>query len=129
MYFLSQDSLRTTINIAVSRASDFQHVAGLAYCCYKYPEQVFPTYSHLDRWLSQPDTLPEDFMEQVRETLTAFWYIASNEGFNHGFSQIDKRVAPAEFVFIGMSSNPAFTIHTTSLIAFSSRRYAVLDAR
>ena len=100
-FILHQDSLTEKIDVAIKRGSDFQLVAGLVYCCESYPKQEFPSSSNLEKWLSRDTAPTQQLKDDVTTTLTAFWHIANNAGLNAAFKDVQKRVAPAEFVFTG----------------------------
>lgn len=57
----------------------------------------------LHKWLSaQTQPPPEGFKSQMEDVLRTMWVLGSVEHFNEGFVKIEKKVAPIEFIFIGM---------------------------
>ncbi|EIW83162.1 hypothetical protein CONPUDRAFT_121609 [Coniophora puteana RWD-64-598 SS2] len=84
------------------RGRDFQCIAQLVYCCDGLPEKFLPTAQKLERWLSRIDKPLPAFRQQMNEVLTEFWLLATSPNLQHAFTQVDKRVAPVEFVFIGV---------------------------
>ncbi|TBU44693.1 hypothetical protein BD309DRAFT_957785 [Dichomitus squalens] len=101
-YVYLEDSLTQNINVAIKRGQDFQLIAGLVYCCDMYPEHSQPLSKNLDKWLSRMDPPKEDFKDLIRSLLSRFWHIADDSRLNFAFQDIQKRVAPAEFVFTGV---------------------------
>jgi len=82
----------------------------MVYCCDSLPDHALPTAQKLERWLSRVDKPGQVFKTQVIDALNAFWHIASSEGLNAAFQQVDKRVAPVEFVFIGRMAHIQVTL-------------------
>jgi len=97
----SDGGLSTIIDWDTSRGRDFQCLAQLVYCCDGLPQQLLPTNQKLEKWLIRIDKPTPAFKTQINSVLSAFWYIASTKGLDKGFTEIGKRVAPVEFVFIG----------------------------
>ncbi|OAX39582.1 hypothetical protein K503DRAFT_865303 [Rhizopogon vinicolor AM-OR11-026] len=85
-----------------SRGRDFQCIAQLVYCCDGLPEHMLPTAQKLEKWMKRVDNPPTTFMSQINDVLSEFWHIATTPGLNSPFTLVDKRVAPVEFVFIGV---------------------------
>jgi hypothetical protein len=98
----SDGGLSTIIDWDTSRGRDFQCIAQLVYCCDGLPQQLLPTNQKLEKWLIRIDKPTPAFKTQINSVLSAFWYIASTKGLDKGFTEIGKRVAPVEFVFIGV---------------------------
>lgn len=76
----------------------------MVYCCDGVSEHPLPTAQKLERWLLRADMPPTGFKARVDEALNEFWVIATDKSSKHyskGFHQVDKRVAPVEFAFIG----------------------------
>ncbi len=95
------------MDIASKRGQDFQLIAGLVYCCDQYPEQAQPSSKNLERWLTSDAEPPQQFKETILSVFRALWHIATDAKLKYGFSDIKKRVAPAEFVFTGQSEYTA----------------------
>jgi hypothetical protein len=89
-----------------SRGRDFQCIAQLVYCCDGLPEHPLPTAQKLEKWLKRVDNPPTTFMAQINDVLSEFWHIATTPELNFPFTEVDKRVAPVEFVFIGILLYP-----------------------
>ncbi|KAG0706125.1 hypothetical protein DFH29DRAFT_980605 [Suillus ampliporus] len=85
-----------------TRGRDFQCIAQLIYCCDGLPEQQLPTTQKLERWLKRVDNPLPTFVTQINDVLSEFWHIATTPGLDIAFTQVDKRVAPVEFVFVGV---------------------------
>ncbi|EMD37632.1 hypothetical protein CERSUDRAFT_94633 [Gelatoporia subvermispora B] len=101
-YVNSDGGLTEIIDVDMKRGRDFQCLAQLVYCCDSYPEQVMPTPQKLETWLLRTDPPSEVFQKAIQEVLTEFWHIAHTPHLNDAFTQIAKRVAPIEFVFVGV---------------------------
>ncbi|KIJ67915.1 hypothetical protein HYDPIDRAFT_107452 [Hydnomerulius pinastri MD-312] len=97
----SSHGLAEVLEWDTKRGRDFQCVAQFVYCCDSLPDHALPTAVKLEKWLTRVDKPNQTFKTQISDVLTAFGYIASTPGLNAPFTQVDKRVAPVEFVFIG----------------------------
>jgi len=95
------DGLSTKINFDTTNARDFQNIAGMIFCCYNIPNEVYPTSAQLHKWLLSQDEPSDIFKNEIEDVLRTMWVIGSVEGFNEGFVNIEKKVAPIEFIFIG----------------------------
>ena len=73
----------------------------MVFCCDLLPEQALPTAAKLEKWLSRADKPNQAFKNNIGDVLNEFGYIATTPGLRTAFEQVDKRVAPVEFVFIG----------------------------
>ncbi|KAI6157621.1 hypothetical protein BKA82DRAFT_995958 [Pisolithus tinctorius] len=97
----AEGALADVLEWDVKRGRDFQCIAQMVYCCDSLPEHALPTAQKLEKWLARVDKPTQSFKTRISDTLDAFWYIATAENLNAAFTQVDKRVAPVEFVFIG----------------------------
>ena len=70
-------------------------------CCDQYPLQAQPSSKNLERWLTSDDKPLEEFEQLMLDVFNSLWHIATNEQLKFCFRDIQKRVAPAEFVFTG----------------------------
>lgn len=84
------------------RGRDFQCIAQMVYCCDMLPDHALPSAQKLEKWLSRVDKPNQEFKNSIGDVLNEFGYIAATHGLCTAFEQVDKRVAPVEFVFIGM---------------------------
>jgi len=84
------------------RGRDFQNIAHMVFCCDGLPDELLPTAQKIEKWISRADKPPEQFKADIEEVLTAFWRVASNNKYNEGFTKITQRIAPVEFIFIGV---------------------------
>ncbi|KAF8663365.1 hypothetical protein AX16_000941 [Volvariella volvacea WC 439] len=84
------------------RGRDFQNLAHLVYCCDGVENECLPTAQKVDQWLSRVDPPGAQFKADIELVLRQFWNIASDRNLNYAFKRIDKRIAPVEFVFIGV---------------------------
>lgn len=103
-----EDGLATKINFDTSNARDFQNIAGMVFCCYGLPNEPIPTSSQVQKWLSTHEIPQEQFKNEMEDVLRTMWVIGSEGAFNEGFVNIEKKVAPIEFIFIG-ESTPHFS--------------------
>ena len=83
------------------RGRDFQCIAQMVYCCDLLPDHALPSAQKLEKWMSRVDKPNQVFKNNIGDALNEFGYLAMTAGLNMGFEQVDKRVAPVEFVFIG----------------------------
>jgi hypothetical protein len=56
----------------------------------------------MEKWLLRVDKPGHAFKNVIEEVLKAFSIIATDPRLQYGFKSIDKRLAPVEFVFIGV---------------------------
>ncbi|KZT68263.1 hypothetical protein DAEQUDRAFT_728072 [Daedalea quercina L-15889] len=101
-YINCDNGLTTIIDVDMKRGRDFQTLAQFVYCCRFYPEPVVPTAQKMEQWVSNGEEPEGWFKTALKEALTKFWHIGYSKTLNYGFTQIQKRVAPIEFVFIGV---------------------------
>lgn len=74
----------------------------MVYCCDGLPKhQLLPTSQKVEKWLSRIDSPGEQFKDDIERVLKDFWLIADKKELNEGFTKIQQRVAPVEFLFVG----------------------------
>ncbi|EPQ57689.1 hypothetical protein GLOTRDRAFT_37727, partial [Gloeophyllum trabeum ATCC 11539] len=86
----------------IKRGRDFQNLASMIYICDNLPGHTVPTPQKLEPWLDNHKPPPQSFKEQIEDVLTEMWYIASTPSLSYCFQKPKSRVAPVEFVFIGV---------------------------
>jgi len=101
-HVLSDGGLSAILHWDTSRGRDFQCIAQMVYCCDGLPDYLLPTAQKLEKWLVRVDPPSESFMSRVDKALSEIWYLASTKNLDKGLKQFEKRVAPVEFVFIGV---------------------------
>ncbi|KAF8157943.1 hypothetical protein B0H34DRAFT_706813 [Crassisporium funariophilum] len=84
------------------RGRDFQNIAHMIFCCDGLPEELLPTAQKIEKWISRVDEPPYQFKEDIEVVLKAFWMIATDKKYSEGFTKIPQRIAPVEFIFIGV---------------------------
>ncbi|KAG1802727.1 uncharacterized protein HD556DRAFT_708729 [Suillus plorans] len=94
--------LASVLEWDTTRGRDFQCIAQLIYCCDGLPDHLLPTAQKLEKWLKRVDKPPTKFMALINDVLSEFWHIATDSELNAAFTEVDKRVAPVEFVFVGV---------------------------
>ncbi|KAG2368139.1 hypothetical protein BDR07DRAFT_1448474 [Suillus spraguei] len=94
--------LASVLEWDTTRGRDFQCIAQLIYCCDGLPDHPLPTAQKLEKWLKRVDKPPTTFMTQINDVLSDFWHIATQSDLDAAFTEVDKRVAPVEFVFVGV---------------------------
>jgi len=72
------------------------------YCCDLFPEHIMPAGQKMVEWLSRMTAVPSEFKSAIMEVLGSLWHIAHTAELDDVFTRIPQRVAPAEFVFIGV---------------------------
>ncbi|KJA30200.1 hypothetical protein HYPSUDRAFT_126524 [Hypholoma sublateritium FD-334 SS-4] len=98
-----EEGLGAKLSWDVSRGRDFQNIAHMIYCCDGYPnEQLLPTAQKIEKWISRADKPTVQFKEDIENVLRGLWVIATTEELKSGFVDIPQRVAPVEFIFIGV---------------------------
>ncbi|EPS97578.1 hypothetical protein FOMPIDRAFT_99127 [Fomitopsis schrenkii] len=101
-YINCDNGLTTIIDVDMRRGRDFQTLAQFVYCCWFYPERMAPSAPKMEQWLSNDEEPDGVFKTAMKEALTKFWHIGDTKSLNYPFTRIQKRVAPIEFVFIGV---------------------------
>jgi len=101
-YISLDNGLMNIIDVDMKRGRDFQSLAQLVYCCDKFPEHSIPTAPKMEQWVARMDPPSPEFKAAITHALSWFWHLASSHEHNKGFTKITKRVAPIEFVFIGV---------------------------
>ncbi|KIJ49478.1 hypothetical protein M422DRAFT_27843 [Sphaerobolus stellatus SS14] len=96
------NGLNDHLSWEIKRGRDFQNMASLCYCCWNLPNFATPSATKLEKWLNSEAVPSENFINQVRSVLTTFIELASSEEYNQAFTQVDQRLAPVEFIFIGL---------------------------
>ncbi|KZT21179.1 hypothetical protein NEOLEDRAFT_1074056 [Neolentinus lepideus HHB14362 ss-1] len=84
------------------RGRDYQNLAQFVYLCGTWPNQTVPTAQKTGIWLDDRAPLREQFKQKVEQVLANMSYIARHPLLNKGFKKPHPRVAPVEFVFIGV---------------------------
>ncbi|KAF8974486.1 hypothetical protein BDZ97DRAFT_1911665 [Flammula alnicola] len=97
-----EDGLAEKLAWDISRGRDFQNIAHMVFCCDGLPDELLPTAQKIEKWISRVDKPPAQFQEDMETVLRTLWVIASNSKYNEGFIKIPQRVAPVEFIFIGV---------------------------
>lgn len=97
----AENGLSQVLQWDTKRGRDFQCIAQFVYCCSGLPEKLFPTAQRMEKWLIRVDSPPPLFKTTINEVLTDFWHMATDSKLKYGFTTIDKRLAPIEFVFVG----------------------------
>ncbi len=97
----SDTGIADKISVDIKRGRDFQTLAQLVYCCEGIPDPRFPSAANLEIWLHREDAPRANFKHAINQVLTTFWHLANVQGLNDGFIKMEKRVSPAEFIFIG----------------------------
>lgn len=101
-YVTIENGLVDYIDVATTRARTFYNIAIFVFCCYQLPARPHPTASALEKFLRDAPNPEPDFKRKIDYALQMFLQIASDEKYGHiAFKEINKKVAPVEFVFIG----------------------------
>ncbi|KAJ7047286.1 hypothetical protein C8F04DRAFT_1246961 [Mycena alexandri] len=84
------------------RGREFQNCAHFVYCCDGIPDHNVPTSAKMEKWLSRVDPPGDQFKRDIDNALNEFGRIATDPALRMGFTKVSKRIAPVEFVFIGV---------------------------
>jgi hypothetical protein len=101
-YVDSKGGFRDQLQWDTSRGKDYQCLATLVCCVDSLPEFTYPSGPKLDRWLRRVDQPVKQIKTLIEDTLTTFLQIASTPELNYGFTSFEQRLAPVEFVMIGL---------------------------
>ena len=99
-HVISEDGLASIIEWDTKRGVAFQNLAHFIYCCDSLPNRALPTASKTEKWIVRVDPPTQNFKKKIADVLRSLWHIASTDGLNKGFTSIQKKVAPVEFIFI-----------------------------
>jgi hypothetical protein len=76
----------------------------MIYCCYGLDNEPAPLTSPLHKFLLAQEHPPDErFKNEMEDVLRTMWVLGDDVRYNEGFVEIVKKVAPIEFIFIGMS--------------------------
>ena len=90
----------------IKRGRDFQNLAHMIYCCDGLPDHTLPTAQKMEKWMNREDSPPRQFQDDMDDVLRCLWLLATEAKYNQGFKKISQRIAPVEFIFIGLLSIP-----------------------
>ncbi|KAG6829607.1 hypothetical protein H0H92_004076 [Tricholoma furcatifolium] len=85
------------------RGRDFQNIAYLVCCCAALPDkEEVPTSASMMKWIEREDPPIESFKKEIEDVLVDFWNIGTNKNLSYGLKNIGSRLAPVEFIFVGV---------------------------
>ncbi|KAF9648549.1 hypothetical protein BDM02DRAFT_3115148 [Thelephora ganbajun] len=100
-FITGPDGLQDKLGISGKHASGYHAVAHIAYCCSHLPKkQKIPTFATLNKFLDQDTTPSKTLQRDMEDVMKKFTEIATIEKLRFGFSNIQQKVAPVEFVYI-----------------------------
>ena len=99
----NEGGLSSKLEWDTKRGRDFQCLANFIYCCDGLPKQLIPSHQKMEKFLTQSNPPSATFKSDLNLVLNEFYFLATEKHLNIGFTQIEKRIAPVEFVFIGRS--------------------------
>ncbi|TFK52057.1 hypothetical protein OE88DRAFT_1658834 [Heliocybe sulcata] len=94
--------LATILDWDIQRGRDFQNIAQFVYLCEDWPNQTVPTSKKIAGWLEGGEPPREAFKKRVEKVLATMLRIARHARLGKGFRKPHPRVAPVEFIFIGV---------------------------
>ncbi|KAG6915010.1 hypothetical protein DXG01_013915 [Tephrocybe rancida] len=98
-----EGGLATVLEWDTKRGRDFQNIAYLVCCCDYLPEkEEIPTAASITKWIEREDAPTEQFKTAITSVLVDLWNIGSDKHLNHGLKRIGSRLAPVEFIFVGV---------------------------
>ncbi|PPQ94044.1 hypothetical protein CVT25_009892 [Psilocybe cyanescens] len=86
----------------VTRGRNFQNVAHMIFCCDGLADEPLPTAQKIEKWINRADHPSKQFQEDIDRVLRCLWVIATSPKLNEGFVKVHQRIAPVEFIFIGV---------------------------
>ncbi|CAL1707411.1 unnamed protein product [Somion occarium] len=101
-YMSCENGITDIVNVDIKRGRNFQSLAHLVYCCYGVPEQLTPTPSKLETFLTKTSPPDPEFKSSIVHVLNDIMAIAMDKNKNKAFTYIKHRIAPIEFVFMGV---------------------------
>ncbi|KAG6869262.1 hypothetical protein C0993_000015 [Termitomyces sp. T159_Od127] len=98
-----EGGLATVLEWDTKRGRDFQNIAYLVCCCDFLPaKEEMPTATSMMKWIEREDPPTEQFKNDIRDVLLDFWNIGNDKNLNYGLKNIGSRLAPVEFIFVGV---------------------------
>ncbi|KAG6873770.1 hypothetical protein C0995_011589 [Termitomyces sp. Mi166 len=98
-----EGGLATVLEWDTKRGRDFQNIAYLVCCCDYLPvKEEMPTATSMMKWIERDDPPTEQFKNDIRDVLVDFWNIGNDNHLNYGLKNIGSRIAPVEFIFVGV---------------------------
>ncbi|KAG5342546.1 hypothetical protein C0989_000674 [Termitomyces sp. Mn162] len=98
-----EGGLASVLEWDTRRGRDFQNIAYLVCCCDFLPaKEEMPTAASMMKWIEREDPPTEQFKTDIRDVLVDFWNIGNNKHLNYGLKNIGSRLAPVEFIFVGV---------------------------
>ncbi|KAJ3537046.1 hypothetical protein NM688_g6746 [Phlebia brevispora] len=119
----SETGLQDKIDVDLGRGRDFQILASLVYCCDGIPSRTVASSTKLEQFLLRTDRPRSEFMQHMSDVLKTLWVIAEDNDLNMAFTSIKQRVAPVEFVFIGV------LLYVLRECTRKQRAHALMDLR
>ncbi|KAI0063589.1 hypothetical protein BV25DRAFT_1824146 [Artomyces pyxidatus] len=103
-YISVSGGLADLIQFATKRGRNFQNLASMAYCALGADDDLRPVASapKLTKWLNGTDGPTEGFKSKFNSALTRLLEIAPDDTLNQAFRKIEAKVAPVEFVYMGV---------------------------
>ncbi|TFK43458.1 hypothetical protein BDQ12DRAFT_675017 [Crucibulum laeve] len=101
-HVMIEGGLSDVIEWDTSRGRNFQNLAYLVFCCDGISDEVIPTAPKIEKWLTRDGIPEEPFKSDIESTLRKYWKTATTRALNKGFKEIQARLAPIEFIFIGV---------------------------
>ncbi|KAF8913972.1 hypothetical protein CPB84DRAFT_1758056 [Gymnopilus junonius] len=86
----------------IKRGRDFQNLAHMVFCCDGLPDQTLPTAQKMEKWMNRDDRPPRQFQEDMDNVLRCLWFLSTHDEYSQGFKKIPQRIAPVEFIFMGV---------------------------
>ncbi|THV08474.1 hypothetical protein K435DRAFT_959037 [Dendrothele bispora CBS 962.96] len=96
------DGLSDIIDIELKRGKNFQNMAQFVFCCHFVDDEVFPRGRKFDMFLNAQEEVAPTMKKTITNTLRRFSKLAISYNLNKAFTRLKSRVAPVEFVFIGV---------------------------
>jgi hypothetical protein len=80
----------------------------MVYCCDGYPEEERTSFGGITKWLERTVAPSPDFKAKIDKVLKDLWQIATTRNLKSPFAAGAPRLAPVEFIFIGMPIDVPF---------------------
>jgi len=97
-----EEGLAEKLDWDTKRGRDFQNVAHMVFCCDGLPDEGLPTAQKIEKWMNREDDPTRQFQDDIDDVLRCLWVLATESKYNEGFVKIPQRIAPVEFIFIGV---------------------------
>ncbi|KAJ2934522.1 hypothetical protein H1R20_g2569, partial [Candolleomyces eurysporus] len=101
-HVLIDEGLADALTWDLSRGKPFHNIMQMVYCCDGYPEEERTSFGGITKWLERTVEPSPAFKADINKVLKDLWQIATTRNLKSPFAAGAPRLAPVEFIFIGV---------------------------